>query len=462
MKIQRREASDERRLLIGMITDPVFLSRVSSKWEGDMFRSDWSNQIAKWCIEFYSRYEKAPGKQIEGLYEAWAGKTKNADVVKAVSNFLGSLSAQYENEDSNPDYLTDVAGEYFNRVRISKLVEQLQGDTDSNDVTGALKRLNGFAHLELGRGAGINVFDDKLAIRSAFESKQEPLIKLDGALGSFFGDALERDGFVALMGPEKRGKTFWLIHLAWSAVLQGRKVAMFEVGDMSQNQIMRRLISRALKQPIKPRKVKIPKFITYEEGKAMAEVDMTIETFETEPTWKEARKRFTMLREKYNIAPDAFKLRCDPMSSVTVGTINTTLKTWEREHGWVPDVIVIDYVDILQPMTGMKESRDQINDTWKRLRGLSQSYHALVITATQADAASYDASTLSMTNFSEDKRKYGHVTAMAGLNQTPAEKKYGITRLNWIVLRESDSDITKCVHCAGSLSLTNPAIVSTF
>ena len=50
----------------------------------------------------------------------------------------------------------------------------------------------------------------------------------------------------------------------------------------------------------------------------------------------------------------------------------------------------------------------------------------LVVTATQADANSYDRTSLKMSNFSEDKRKLAHVTAMYGLNQDPAGREKGI------------------------------------
>jgi hypothetical protein len=66
--------------------------------------------------------------------------------------------------------------------------------------------------------------------------------------------------------------------------------------------------------------------------------------------------------------------------------------------------------------------------------------HCLVITATQAAASSYDHATQRLSDFSEDKRKYAHCTAMYGLNQTDQEKKIGLMRLNELVVREGDYD----------------------
>ena len=102
-------------------------------------------------------------------------------------------------------------------------------------------------------------------------------------------------------------------------------------------------------------------------------------------------------------------------------------------------MIVIDYADLL--VGEAKDFRHLQNEIWKDLRRLSQEKgQPLVITATQADAKSYDADKLKLTNFSEDKRKYAHVTAFYGLNQDKfgREKQIGILRINELLLREGD------------------------
>ena len=46
----------------------------------------------------------------------------------------------------------------------------------------------------------------------------------------------------------------------------------------------------------------------------------------------------------------------------------------------IPDVIIVDYADILAPEdTRQSEKRHQVDETWKALRRLSQEWHALVI-----------------------------------------------------------------------------------
>jgi len=108
------------------------------------------------------------------------------------------------------------------------------------------------------------------------------------------------------------------------------------------------------------------------------------------------------------------------------------------------------------------EFRHQVDEIWKGLRNLSQERHCLVITATQADARSYEQNRLKVSNFSEDKRKNAHVTAMYGLNQDPKdrEKQLGWMRINEIVIREGDFSSSNEVYVLQNLKRGRPFLGS--
>lgn len=463
MKVEKRDSTHERRVLIGLIVDRVVLASVTARWDGELFRSKWANLIAGWCVKFFRSYERAPGREVEHLFQGWAERSRDKDTVALVEKFLVSLSDEYEElgKESNSQFVIDLAGRYFNDVKALRLAEAIQEDLEEGRGDEAQRRLEKHNRVELGTGTGVNIFKDKEAIDAIFAARNEPLIRYPGALGVFFEDALERDGFVAFMGPEKRGKSFCLLDVVWRSIEQNRNVAYFVVGDMSQNQVMRRMLARACRRPLKPGKVKYPTYLVHNASEKYAEVDHKVYQFKhfMSPTkaWK------TMLEISRRIGgADYLKLSCHPGGTISVLGIQSTLQAWGR-LGWTPDVVVVDYADVLAPCSDQRESRLAINETWARLRTLSQTFHCLVVTATQADAASYEAKLLSMSNFSESKLKFAHVTGMVGLNcDDNHEKPYGLMRLNWLVLRESDFVIEKCVHVAGSRSIANPFIKSTF
>ncbi len=155
-----------------------------------------------------------------------------------------------------------------------------------------------------------------------------------------------------------------------------------------------------------------------------------------------------------------FKLACFPNDSISVNGINTELALWEKYENFVPDVIVVDYADILAAIDTRLEFRHRENQTWKALRALSQVRRCLVVTATQSDAASYGKERLNLSNFSEDKRKYGHVTMMLALNQTPEEKRKGLMRIGQLVVREDEFDTDRDVVVLQCLAIGRPFLGS--
>lgn len=462
MRVEERSGSAERKVLTGMIVSTLVLGRVCSKWEkGGLFSSRWSNMVGNWCVKYYHKYHKAPGRAIEGIFDTWAAaESRDKEVTQLIEQFLASLSEEYSAKGQkaiNPDFLIDLAGDLFNKVKLDSLTQEIQGELEGGDVRKALDRIAKYRQVEMGLGAGIDILTEESAMQAAFDDKREPLILYPDALGKFFGDALERDALVSFMGKEKVGKTFWLLDVAWRAMIQGRRVAFFEVGDMSQNQVMRRLMVRASKRPLKAETIKYPIQLDPDDPPTVTHEDRS---YDTPLDLETARKALGKIAKRLG-ATDAFKLSTHPNSTISVHGIESVIKGWVQT-GWEPDVVVIDYADILAPINGAAETRDQINATWKAMRAMSQELHCLVVTATQTDAASYRAETVDRSNFSEDKRKLAHATAMIGINQTHPEKLKQMMRLNWVVLREGEFSEEKCIHCAGCLAIGNPALIASF
>jgi replicative DNA helicase len=148
-------------------------------------------------------------------------------------------------------------------------------------------------------------------------------------------------------------------------------------------------------------------------------------------------------------------------STLSVPGVESQLSEWEKD-AWVPDVICIDYADIMAPVDRRLEGLDRINETWKALRGLSQKHNCLVVTATQARRNGPAKWLMDREDIADDKRKLGHVTAMFGINRTAAEISAGIWRLNPIGARDLALHAGDCVYTGGSLDIGNPALVSTF
>lgn len=456
MKVTRYDGSDLRRVLTGMVTDTTVCARVSGQWPpGGLFDASWANLVGGWCVDHMRKYGQPPNGQLRGAFDQWAaGKSSDDKVVAAVEKFLRALSDAHEKQESSPssDYLLDVAGRYFNKVRVRGVIEQAEEDLDANDVERAVGRLAGLSRVELGKGSLVKLSEDYDAWRQAFDAdRQVQLIHYPGRLDDFLGSAMVRDALIAFMGPDKSGKSMWLLDAAYRAIRDRHRVAYFEAGDMSQDAVLRRLAQRATRRPIQAKRCKHPTEVDSD-----GNVKWEYRQFDKELTPSEVFKAIQKVTRKR----DVLRLACYPNSSISVTGISSTLGDWERE-GWVPDLVVIDYADILAPPVGVGETLDQIDVTWKHLRRMSQELHCLVLTATQSNAAAYGKQrVLGRQHFSGRKTKLAHVNGMIGLNVSPEDKKNGVTRLNWVVKRDGYYNERWAVPVAGCWAMCCPAVRS--
>ncbi len=470
---QVQTGAAERVTLLGMINNTKVLGQVSTRWEEPgLFASSWANLVGGWCVQHYRKHGEPPHKGLLTYAQEWAESQQDQEVVGAVNTFLSSLEREeYQlNGEVNPGYTLDLAAKHFNHVKINRLKETLESYLDAKQVDKAQREIEAFHRVEMGGGSGVDLFLDYEAVKATLSSeRQEPLVTFPGDLGKFFGQRLAREQFIAFMSPEKTGKTWWLMEVAWRAMCQRRKVAFFVTGDDSQEDINERFLVRAAKHPYSsetgwplvakwPTRVHAPA-----KEDESAEVDFEERSIpkalDVKKAWAACEE---VMRDRVKSKDSYLRLSVHPNSTVNVLDLKAHLQAWALD-GFVPDVIVVDYADILAPPVGKQlETRDQIDLTWRQLRALSQEFHCLLVTATQADAASYEKRTLDRRNFSNDKRKMAHVTGMVGINVTGEEKERQLMRLNWVVRRKGAYSPRRCVHVAGCLALGCPAVRSTF
>ena len=132
MKLSRYDGSQLRKILIGMVTDKVVCSRISSQWkqEDSIFDHPWAETVGRWCIHHLEKYGEPPNGSIEQIFANWA-KTNNPneDLVDNIEGFLQHLSAEYsEDEPHQSEFVLDIASEYFNRTRVRRTIEEAQDE----------------------------------------------------------------------------------------------------------------------------------------------------------------------------------------------------------------------------------------------------------------------------------------------------------------------------------------------
>ena len=466
MKVQKYQPSEERTILIGMIVHDGVLGRIASHLNGEKrpFRSKWTNLVAGWCLNHHAQYHRAPKRAIEDWFSRFAESSQDEDTVGLVESFLAGLSDDFKGlaREMNEQFVIDAASRHFRSVRLERTAKKIESSLERNDPEQAEESLKSYEGFQFASTDWIDPFNEEVIKKVLTPREDQELVIFPGVVGEFLSPHLERDGFVVFAGPEKRGKSFWLSEMVWQSVRQRRRTLYYIVGDMSESQVMRRLLCRVARHPLRAGVLQKPTRIRKGEGNEGSRLRTEAVTFEKGLSVSLATKAMKRGMVKTASLSPRLKMRCVESSMISAGQIENDIVDFCRQD-WPPDVVVIDYADLLAPEPHCKswEYRHQINETWKVMRRISQRFHLLLVTATQTARTSYDTTLIKKGDFSEDKRKASHVTGMLGVNQTSDEKKQGIYRLNWVFLRDGAWSDTQTVLVAGNLSLACPCIVST-
>lgn len=451
---------EERRILTGMIVNKQVLSRIHGRWEQKLFESPWANLVASWCIKHYDKYKRPPKAEVETLYDRWAAKaTHDKATVEIVGRFLGGLSDEYKRGNKiNVDFLMDRADQYFKKIRFKRLAEDIKACVDSDDVEKAQVIYDKYKHIDLGPSEFTDPYTQIDIHQRAFDHKVEQMVNYPGVAGWFFQELLARDCFVAIQAPMKRQKSFILFDIVHRALMERRKVCYFQIGDMSESQVTRRQQARMCNQPVKAKKYW---FVT--------SLKATKDGYKPRGEWREAKSDLTIkrikraqreFRDRYIKSKKSY-LRQLVQPVMGMADIRNRIMQLQDSEDFTPDVVVIDYADLLQAPKGLKDDkREQINENWKDLRRLSLELHCLLVTATQSNAKAHKLARQGRSSFSDNQLKQAHVTSMVGINANEAELKDNVARLELLFSREGVHPEGTQIYTANCLALANPIIRS--
>jgi hypothetical protein len=470
----------EKQILTAFIVSDEILHQFSNITKPEYFESTYIGDIIKWTLEYYQKHEKSPKTYIQSIfdYKVADGKVDEAKS-KLIEQLLTELSVQFEVQNEvNVNYYADIIEEHFKRRELEITVNVVKNLIADKRVSEAEFALVGYSKIARTREDFVNPFDEE-EIRKTFEESNQDFFRFPGQLGDFLGD-FDRGWLIGLAGPFKRGKTWYAQEFAVQAMLSFRKVLFFSL-EMSEKQMNERLYKRLTVTGDEAKVYRFPIFdckhnqtgtclrpertnreTLYEDEGGWNDLpptftvnstyqacsvcrhDRVLDQFYFPAMWYEARRR-----PEYDERRIALKLRqlkmyfpyirykCYPRFSANVGDMRRDVQMLEWLYDFIPDVIVVDYADILRPEEGASEGFEKEDRTWIALSQLAMERNCLVVTPTQVTKAGQDAAQIGVKHQARWVGKMGHVDAMFALNQTEKEQNKGLMRFSTIAHRHN-------------------------
>ena len=244
---------------------------------------------------------------------------------------------------------------------------------------------------------------------------------LDYALGG----GPERGELYVILAPPKKGKSTTLINIGFGALRKPSSLNVVHYTfEMSEKKVIRRYDDRLSVGAFKE---------TDEEGKPISR-----------PSKGSAKhvQRLTDRAAKF-IGGRLF-VKGYPTRTAGVTQIRSHLSFLETK-GFYPDLIIVDYADIMKPERRLGEMRHEQAGIYEDLRTLAGEYHAVLWTGSQAKAGALEKDTLEINDFAEAFEKAAVMDGGIGFCQTPDERIAGECRLVPVGLRgNEDGRVIRC------------------
>lgn len=457
MEYERRSVSkdQERDLITGMIVSSEFIKQINPVFKPEYLTLPYAKFVSKWSLEYWQKYEKAIDKDIIPVFESKKSEIRDEATIETIETFLNRLSERFEEQESyNVAYQVDSAIKLFKERALDLMIDRVKVAKMSGNFDQAEAEVSNFKRVEKGLGTASSVWCDiEEAMKVIHNDDSDVVLRFPGDLGKVIRP-LTVDDFIAFIGPAKKGKTFWLIELATLGSLN-RKNVLFVSLEMPGKKLRERIYQRVTGEVVS----------RYDETSDRREVDVPYFDSAFETTGRVFKKKEfrnqlsarSVIRKMKSVhsfvKSDNFRLINEPSNTFTAAALNAALDNLEHYDNFVPDIIVVDYADIMGA-DKRQDHRNMINDKWESLRTIGQQRKVLMATVSHTNKTTLSRDCRAE-DVVEDARKLNHITLCIGINQLQEDKDNGVQRLAVLIDRVEEFNpakeavVTQCLAVGG-------------
>lgn len=391
------------------------------------------------CIYAYlDRYGKPPGDHLPDLLadKLDANKNKNEarlynDIVIAIHDAKAGVNAEYIMAQ-----LELFVRRQSLRAASIDIVKALQRDTEES--LEEAERLIGEA-----RRVNLNTFDPgtRLSDRKkalAFLDVQEDTFPIGVPELDKRGFGPVRKGLWLYISDTKTGKSWMLGQLAKACLLQQRKVLHISL-EMPEARVSQRYFQSLFGMAKRSEPVEVTRLATTANGELKLEFGKVAPVIALDDA--AIRKHLVERIDKWaNRLLDNIIVKDFPSKSLTLSQLATYLDTLEVTERFVPDLLLLDYPDLMK--LGDREPRFELDELYQSLRGLAGQRNLALAVVSQSHRQASKAKLVGRENVAEAYSKVQHADVAVTYSQTPQERKLKLARLHVTAGRYDEDRIT--------------------
>lgn len=366
-----------------ILDDVLFADQISEVLDINFFELKYLQVFTELIISHKNNYGKYPNRTtFESILRT--DLVKHNDVIqKQVRDFYARMTAN-KLESVESDFVKSKSLDFCKKQKLKaamiksvSLMEKSSFDEISSIINGALK-----LGLDIDHGYDfIKHFEERYKPRS-----RNPVSTGWDILDGFIQGGHGRKELGVVVAPTGTGKSMLLVHLGAAAMKAGKNVVYYTL-ELSDTVIGKRFDSCLTCVPLKNLDI------------------LKEEVF-----------------EKVSKVPGKLIIKEYPTKSVSTETIrNHILKL--RQKDFIPDMIIVDYGDLLKPISSQREKRNELESIYEELRGIAAEFDCPLWTASQTNRTGLTAEVVGMEAISEAYSKCFVADFIFSLSRTPTDKQ---------------------------------------
>ena len=309
----------------------------------------------------------------------------SSSIIKQVIDFMARIKSNAIG-DEDQEYVMEKSLDFCKKQKLKEAILKSVGLLQSQSFEQIQKVINDAMNLGADNNHGHDYHKDVL---DRFELKmRNPVSTAWDEIDSITKGGLGKRELGVVVAPTGAGKSMALAHLGAMAVVKGKTVVHYtlELADTVVGQRYDSCITGIRLQDLMSMKESIIGVIEHIPGQ--------------------------LIIKEY------------PTKSATTRTLGTHLEKL-RQKGIEPDMVIVDYADLLKPTaTGFKsqELRHSLGNLYEELRGIAQTWDIPVWTASQTNRSGLNAEVITMESISEAFSKCFVADFICSISRTMEDK----------------------------------------
>jgi len=329
------------KLISSLMTDTCFLKQISDVLHIKYFENNYIKLIVKEILNYFNKYKTKPTfDSIKTIFQRDEYKELYTGIIQIV------IDSEINSNSSDIQFVKDETVKFCKHQEIKKAILQSVDLLNLSNFDAIEKLMSSSFKIGLDIADGIDIKTD--IDRVMLDTQRNPISLPWNHINNITDGGLGLGELGIIAAPPGIGKSWVLLNIAVHAARQGKKVVYFTM-ELYEDYVAKRFYANISNTSLNDLKYELDN-----------------------------------IKHNIKVLEGEIHIKFYPTKSASINTLKSYIDKLNND-GFKPDLIIVDYADILKPVsTNMDRRDDQIlGDIYGDLRGMAGEYKIPIWSASQ-------------------------------------------------------------------------------